>query len=216
VHASASPRLTAHALAFACAAALALPAHATPELEAGHTFFREKIEPVLRAECYDCHSAQAKKLRGDLRLDLKSGLLTGGSTGPALVAGDAKSLLLQAIRHEDPDLQMPPEKPKLPAAVIADFERWIHMGAPDPRSAEAKPLNPATDPQQARGYWAFQPVKAAPPPTVKQTAWPAGPLDRFVLAKLEAHTLAPAPAATKTELLRRVYFDLTGLPPTPE
>jgi uncharacterized membrane protein len=94
VHASASPRLTAHALAFACAAALALAAHATPELEAGHTFFREKIEPVLRAECYDCHSAQAKKLRGDLRLDLKSGLLTGGSTGPALVAGDAKSLLL--------------------------------------------------------------------------------------------------------------------------
>jgi hypothetical protein len=123
VHASASPRLTAHALALACAAALALPAHATPELEAGYTFFREKIEPVLRAECYDCHSAQAKKLRGDLRLDLKSGLLTGGSTGPALVAGDAKSLLLQAIRHEDPDLQMPPEKPKLPAAVIADFER---------------------------------------------------------------------------------------------
>ena len=216
VHASASPRLTAHALALACAAALALPAHATPELEAGYTFFREKIEPVLRAECYDCHSAQAKKLRGDLRLDLKSGLLTGGNTGPVLVAGDAKSLLLQAIRHEDPDLQMPPEKPKLPAAVIADFERWIQMGAPDPRSAEAKPLNPATDPQQARGYWAFQPVKAAPPPTVKQTAWPAGPIDRFVLAKLEAHTLAPAPAATKTELLRRVYFDLTGLPPTPE
>ena len=123
MHATASPRLTAHALAFACAAALALPAHATPELEAGHTFFREKIEPVLRAECYDCHSAQAKKLRGDLRLDLKSGLLTGGNTGPSLVAGDAKSLLLQAIRHEDPDLQMPPEKPELPAAVIADFER---------------------------------------------------------------------------------------------
>ncbi|MEY2877732.1 MAG: hypothetical protein RLZZ15_112, partial [Verrucomicrobiota bacterium] len=191
---------------------------ATPELEAGHKFFREKIEPVLRAECYECHSAEAKKLRGGLRLDLKAGVLAGGNTGPALVAGDAKSLLLQALRHEDADLKMPPEKPKLPANVIADFERWIQIGAPDPRTdgEVAKAPNPATDPKLARGYWAFQPVRATVPPAVKNSAWPAGAIDRFVLARLESAQLAPALAATKAELLRRVTFDLTGLPPTPE
>ncbi len=206
----------APALAAVCAFVAVAPVCATPQLDAGHTFFREKIEPVLREHCYECHAAESKRLRGGLRLDLKSGLLTGGNTGPALVGGDAKSLLLQAIRHEDADLAMPPEKPKLPAAVIADFERWIQIGAPDPRSEEAVPLNPATDPKQARGYWAFQPVKNSPAPAVKNAAWPAGAIDRFVLAKLEAAQLAPAPAATKTELLRRVTFDLTGLPPTPE
>ncbi len=191
-------------------------AQATPELDAGNKFFRERIEPVLRAECYDCHSAQAKKLRAGLYLDSRSGLLTGGDTGPAVAAGDARSLLLQAIRHEEPDFQMPPEKPKLPATVIADFERWIQIGAPDPRTHETKPLNPATDPKLARGYWAFQPVKAAPAPVVKLTQWPASAIDCFVLAKLEAQQLPPAPPAAKIELLRRVYFDLTGLPPTPQ
>ncbi|MEO6244774.1 MAG: DUF1549 and DUF1553 domain-containing protein, partial [Opitutaceae bacterium] len=118
--------------------------------------------------------------------------------------------------HDDADFQMPPEKPKLPATVIADFERWIQMGAPDPRTAETKLLNAATDPKQARGYWAFQPVKTVAAPNVKLTEWPASAIDRFVLAKLEAQKLLPAPAAAKSELLRRVYFDLTGLPPTPE
>ena len=207
---------TARVLVGACVFAAALAARATPELDAGNKFFREKIEPVLRAECYECHSATAKKLRAGLYLDSKSGIVTGGDTGPAIVSGDARSLLLKAIRHDDADFQMPPEKPKLPAAVIADFEHWIQMGAPDPRTIDTKPLNPATDPKQARGYWAFQPVKTSSPPAIKQVAWPAGAIDRFVLAKLEAQKLQPAPAAAKTELLRRVYFDLTGLPPTPE
>ena len=196
---------------------LAIPLRANPEIEAGHKFFREKIEPVLREHCYECHAAESKRLRAGLRLDLKAGLLKGGDAGPAIVAGDAKSLLLQALRHDDADLQMPPEKPKLPANVIADFERWIQIGAPDPRAdGELPPANPATDPKLARGYWAFQPVKAVTAPAVKNSAWPAGAIDRFVLAKLEAAQLAPAPAATKAELLRRVTFDLTGLPPTPE
>ncbi len=142
----------AYALALTGAATLTLSVRATPELEAGHAFFREKIEPVLRAECYECHSAESKRLRGGLRLDLKAGLLKGGEAGPAIAVGDAKSLLLQALRHDDADLQMPPEKPKLPASVIADFERWIQIGAPDPREAgELPPPNPATDPKLARG-----------------------------------------------------------------
>ena len=208
--------IVARALIVGCWIGANVVARATPELDAGNRFFREKIEPVLRAECYECHSAEAKKLRAGLHLDSRSGILSGGNTGPALAAGDAKSLLLQAIRHEDADLKMPPEKPKLPAAVIADFERWIQIGAPDPRTTDTKPLNPATDPRQARGYWAFQPVRAAVPPAVKNSSWPAGAIDPFVLAKLEAQQLAPAPAAEKTDLLRRVCFDLTGLPPTPE
>ena len=203
-------------LAAVLALSAALVVRATPELEAGHKFFREKIEPVLRAECYECHAASAKKLRGGLRLDLKAGVLAGGNTGPALAPGDGRSLILAALRHDDADLKMPPEKPRLPAAVIADFERWIQIGAPDPRSEEALPVNPATDPNQARGYWAFQPVKISAPPAVRDTAWPAGPIDHFVLARLETRQLAPAPEATKAELIRRVTFGLTGLPPTPE
>ncbi len=209
-------RIAARTLTLAGVLAAASPAYATPEIEAGNKFFREKIEPVLRAECYDCHSATAKKLRAGLYLDSRSGMSTGGDTGPAVVSGDARSLLLKAIRHDDADLQMPPEQPKLPAAVIADFERWIQLGAPDPRTTETKPLNPATDPKLARGYWAFQPVKASAPPAVKLTTWSAGAVDRFVLAKLEAQQLQPAPPAAKADWLRRVYFDLTGLPPTPE
>ena len=210
-------RVPTFAAALRTLAALATgPARATPEIEAGLAFFREKIEPVLKRECYECHSAEAKKLKAGLYLDSRAGLLTGGETGPAVAAGDARSLLLKAIRHDEADLQMPPDQPKLPATVIADFERWIQIGAPDPRTAETKPLNPATDPKLARGYWAFQPVKNPPVPAVKQATWPAGAIDRFVLAKLEAAQLPPAPAATKAELLRRVTFDLTGLPPTPE
>jgi hypothetical protein len=190
-------------------------AHGTPETEAGLKFFREKIEPVLDRECYECHSAQAKKLKGDLRLDSRTGVLTGGASGPALVAGDGKSLLLQALRHEG-DLEMPPKKPKLDPAIIADFEHWVQLGAPDPRTEETKSLNPATDPAQARGFWAFQPVRRPTPPAVNRAGWATGPIDRFVLAALEARDLTPAPAAGRAALLRRVRFDLTGLPPSPE
>lgn len=188
---------------------------ATPAIEEGIKLFHEKIEPVLRAECYECHSAQATRVKGDLYLDSQAGILTGGFTGPALEPGDLTSLILQALRHED-DLEMPPEKPKLSPGVIADFERWVSLGAPDPRVASTKPVNPATDPAQARGYWAFQPVADPTPPAVRNSAWARTPVDRFILAALEEKGLTPAPRATREELLRRVYFDVTGLPPPPE
>jgi hypothetical protein len=196
--------------------ALALcPTLATPETEAGLRFFREKIEPVLKRECYECHSVDAKKVKADLRLDSRAGLLTGGESGPALKPGDMRSLLLQALRHEG-GLEMPSEKPKLPPQIIADFEQWVALGAPHTEEGEIRAANPATDPRQARGYWAFQPVKAPAIPRVKDERWAANSIDRFVLAKLEAQQLVPAQPAAKSDLVRRVYFDVTGLPPSPD
>jgi len=194
----------------------AVPVRATPEIEAGLKFFGDKIEPVLKQECYECHSAGAAKLKAGLRLDTRAGLLAGGDSGPAFKPGDLRSLVLAAVRHEE-NLEMPADKPKLGPQIIADFERWVALGAPYPETGEAKPvLNPATDPQQARGYWAFQSVKRPALPAVKNARWAANPIDRFVLAKLEEKKLKPAPAASKADLIRRVYFDVTGLPPTPE
>ncbi|MSU51153.1 MAG: DUF1553 domain-containing protein [Opitutus sp.] len=188
---------------------------ATPETEAGLAFFRAKIEPVLKRECYECHSAEAKKLKAGLHLDSRAGLLTGGETGPAFKPGDRRSLVLQAIRHEE-GLEMPSDKPKLSPQIIADFEHWVTLGAPHAGSSPIAPLNPATDPQLARGFWAFQPVRQPPAPSVRNERWATNPIDRFVLAKLEERQLEPAPAASKTDLIRRVYFDVTGLPPPPE
>src|SRR5690348_385562 len=106
---------------------------------AGAAFFESKIRPVLVKHCYECHSVESGKSKGGLQLDTKLGIRSGGDTGPAVVPGDpAKSLLLTAIKHTDPDLEMPPKKDKLPDAVIADFEAWIKSGAADPRETVAK------------------------------------------------------------------------------
>ena len=122
-------------------------------------FFENKIRPVLVSKCYDCHSAGAKKLKGGLYLDTRAGARKGGENGPAVVPGDlTKSLLISAIHYEDKDTQMPP-KAKLPDNVIADFEAWIKMGAPDPREgAVAASLKMTAE--EAKTFWSFQPVKA--------------------------------------------------------
>jgi hypothetical protein len=141
----------------------------------------------------------------------------GGDTGPAIVPGHPeKSLLLQAVKYEDHDLQMPPEKSggKMPAERIAELEAWIRIGAPDPRTNG--PTAPAHNMAKAKEHWAFKPVVKPAIPTVKDSAWVKTPLDAFVLAKLEAKGLKPAPVADRRTLLRRVYFDLTGLPPSSE
>jgi hypothetical protein len=177
----------------------------------GDRFYREKIQPVLEASCFGCHSANAAKVKGGLLLDSREGLLRGGDTGPSVVPGKAgESPLIQAIRHED-GLEMPPKKPKLADPVIADFERWVDMGAPVPASDAAGPRL-----DDARRHWAFQPIKKAVPPGVKDSAWVRTPVDAFVLAKLESRGWKPAPPAERHDLIRRVTFDLTGLPPTPE
>jgi hypothetical protein len=181
----------------------------------GTDFFESKIRPVLIERCYSCHSAQAKTIMGNLRLDSKQGTARGGDSGKSAVwPGDLeKSRLMLAIRRTGP-LKMPPDG-ALPAEQIADFEAWIKMGAPDPRPKETPPPAPY-DFEKAKKFWSFQPVKDPSPPRVADAAWNKTPIDRFVKAKLDEKKLIPAGIATKRNLIRRATFDLTGLPPTPE
>ena len=180
-------------------------------------FFESKIRPVLVEKCYKCHAAgEGNKIKGGLALDTREGARKGGDSGPAVVPGDAKkSLLLEAIRYTKNDLQMPPEKDggKLSDAVIKDFEKWIQTGAADPRTG-GPVAKKEYDGLKAKDHWAYQPPKKSPVPAVKNTAWPKTDIDRFVLAKLESEGLAPVADAGKLTLLRRVSFDLLGLPPT--
>ncbi|MDR3639023.1 MAG: DUF1549 domain-containing protein [Isosphaeraceae bacterium] len=181
-------------------------------------FFESKIRPVLASQCAKCHSSSAEKVKGGLLVDTREGLRKGGDTGPAVVPGNpGESLLVTAIRYEDESLKMPP-KEKLPDAVVADFEAWVKMGAPDPRGG--KGASPAgarqADLEKGRKFWAFQPPKAAQPPKVLNASWPKTDVDRFLLAALEAKGLRPVADADRHTLIRRASFDLIGLPPTPE
>ncbi len=181
-------------------------------------FFENRIRPILVESCYDCHSRTADKVRGHLLLDTREGVLHGGESGPAIVPGDPdKSLLIEAVSYVDDDLQMPPEKHggRLTDAQIADLTEWIRRGAPDPRTGVAVGSNAAKYGGVGKDHWAFQPVKKPVVPDVRDEAWCRTPIDHFILAKLEAVKLAPNPDADKRTLLRRVTFDLTGLPPSP-
>jgi hypothetical protein len=185
-------------------------AAATPVDDA---FFLTRVEPVLRESCHACHSHSAERIRGGLVLDSRSGLLQGGSSGPAIVPGDpAKSLLIQAVRHDDPDLQMPPADhgPKLPDPVIADLTAWVAQGAPMPAGTGAYSEVAATP---NAPHWAFQTLQRPAVPATND-AWGRSPIDAFIRQRLEASELAPNAPADPRTLLRRVTFDLTGLPPT--
>lgn len=177
-------------------------------------FFESKIRPILIENCYQCHSREADKVRGGLLLDSREGVLHGGSTGPAIVAGKPdESLLIQAIRYRDPDLQMPPQDKKLSDRQIADLTEWVKRGAPDPRALATKGSS-STYGGVGKKHWAFQPVTKPAAPAVKNPSWAQSPIDHFILAKLEANGMQPNAPADKRTLLRRVTFDLTGLPPT--
>jgi hypothetical protein len=178
---------------------------------AGIEFFETRIRPVLVKHCYRCHSAEAKSSKGGLMLDTRAGTRQGGESGPAVVSGEVdESLLIDAIRHQT--FQMPPDG-NLPENVIADFVKWVELGAPDPR--DGVPIrSQSTD--GASEYWAFQPPRRSQIPEVEDDDWPATPIDQFVLAKMEAAGLAPVTDADRRSLVRRIYFDLIGLPPTPE
>ncbi len=180
-------------------------------------FFEKKIRPVLVSKCYSCHQDDGKKTpKGGLVLDTREGTRAGGESGPAVVPGNVrKSLLVQAMKGAGNSKQMPP-KEKLSAEVIADFEKWIEMGAPDPRGGKAVVKKPEWDIEKGKQHWSFQPVKKVDPPAVKQADWPSSKVDKFLLATMESKGLTPAADADKRTLLRRVYFDLVGLPPTPE
>ena len=183
-------------------------------LESDLDFFESKIRPVLLASCYECHSVEAAnrgKHKGGLLLDTRDGIRTGGDTGPAVVPGDvSESLLLKALRQED--LEMPP-KGKLSDEVIANFARWIETGAVDPREQAATELkSTAID---ASDHWAFQAPEKPDLPTVNDSKWARSDLDRFILHQLETRQLSPAPPTSPSVLVRRIYFNLLGLPPTP-
>ena len=182
----------------------------------GLEFFEKKIRPVLVSECYQCHSKD-EKVKGGLRLDWKGGWQEGGDGGAAIIPGQVgKSLLIQAIRYSDAKLEMPPKK-RLTAEQVADFEKWVAMGAPDPRkSAEATTEDQQLNLEAARRFWAFQPVTKPDEPQLNDKTWPHNGIDRHVLAALVAKGIGPGPDAEDLTLLRRLYFDLTGLPPTPE
>jgi hypothetical protein len=178
-------------------------------------FFEKKIRPVLVQQCYKCHSAKSEKIKGELLLDTKAGIRKGGETGPAVVPRNLrKSLLIEAVRWGNDDLQMPPKR-KLPDAVIADLEKWVAMGAPDPRSEQGvAAIKRDIDIEAGKKYWAFKPVKSVAP-KLKNKSWPRTDIDRHVLAGLEAKGLKPVADAEKRTLIRRIFYDLTGLPPSP-
>ena len=181
--------------------------------DAALAFFEKKIRPVLVDRCYRCHSAKSEEIKGNLRLDWQGGIREGGDSGPAVVPHKPQeSLLLAALRYED--FEMPPTD-KLPDRVVADFAKWIEMGAPDPRKIAPEIRDKAAvDVAASRQHWAFEPLATLSPPAVRDTNWPRSPIDRFVLAGLEKAGINASVDADRVVLMRRLYSDLVGLPPT--
>ena len=198
----------------AAAADKQAPPTTTPEQA---KFFTEHVQPILKSRCWSCHSHAAKKDSGSLMLDSRGALVTGGDSGSALdEAKPDESLLLVAVRYVEDYPRMPP-KGKLPEEEIKILVDWVKQGAPWPGDAGATPIVAREKiTAEDRAYWAFQALKETAPPNVADPAWNANPIDRFLRARLDAEQLAPSPPAEPADLIRRVYFDLTGLPPTPE
>jgi hypothetical protein len=194
------------------------PAAQLPEAQQ-LAFFESKIRPVLVEHCYKCHSSTSQKLKANLKLDSRADMLKGGDSGPAIVPNDPhKSRLIEAIGYKNDELQMPP-KGKLPDAVVQDFQSWIKMGAPWPAekvvAAPAKGSAKSLDYDKIRReHWAYQPITSPNLPQVKTSNWPRTDIDRFILTKLEEKDLSAAKPASPEVLVRRVYYDLIGLPPT--
>ncbi|MCA8983311.1 MAG: PSD1 domain-containing protein [Planctomycetaceae bacterium] len=179
--------------------------------------FEKRIRPLLHKHCYECHSGDAKVLQGGLRLDGRDLLLTGGDSGPALVPGKPdQSLLIEAIRYQGTSFDMPPGG-KLSDHEIRLLEDWVARGAPFPggSSLDVAPQK-SINYDEGRKFWSFQPLARQEPPPRKQDQWSRAKIDPFILAKLEEHGLTPSPAAARATLIRRLSFNLIGLPPTPE
>ncbi|MAS97047.1 MAG: hypothetical protein CMO55_27975 [Verrucomicrobiales bacterium] len=175
-------------------------------------FFENHVRPLLSAECYDCHGPEKEK--GGLRLDHKDHILKGGGTGPAIVVGKPDdSLLVEAIRRDDPDFAMPPKK-ELTEEQVSTLEQWIAMGAPWPaEAADKSDLDENGFSSEDHAWWAVQPLAEVTVPD-NGTEWAKNEIDHFIARKLEEKQLQPAETADSIELVRRIYFDLHGLPPT--
>src|SRR5438094_3215194 len=197
-----------------------LPAHAHAQdkkpTAAQVEFFEKSVRPILAANCFECHGPDKQKAK--LRLDARSLMMEGGDSGPVIVPGNPKaSLLIQAIHYPEDGPKMPP-KGKLSATEIALLTEWIQQGAPWPETtapiraaAKAVKITP-----RDREFWSFQPLSHPALPAVKHKEWAKTAIDRFLVAALEANGLSPAAPADRRTLIRRVTFDLIGLPPTPE
>tara|TARA_R110002072_G_scaffold145460_1_gene291947 strand:+ start:94334 stop:97048 length:2715 start_codon:yes stop_codon:yes gene_type:complete len=179
-------------------------------------FFEKRIRPLLIAKCYECHSQESDEVAGRLLVDSAPTMRRGGDTGPAIMPGNLdRSLLIEAVRYGNKDLQMPPDE-QLSATDIRDLEEWVRMGAPDPRHTATKIPRRTIDVAKAREFWSFRPVTDPAPPEVQDAEWPLSEIDRFILAKLEQAKLKPVGPADKRTLIRRATYDLTGLPPSPQ
>ena len=177
-------------------------------------FFETKIRPVLVQSCFECHSKATGQNEGGLTLDTKVGLRQGGNSGPGIAGNKLdESWIWRAVTHSDPDLKMPPEG-KLPDRVVAHLKRWVEMGAPDPRD-DGPPAVVASsiDIEQGRKFWSFQSPKKTLPPTGAGDAWSRTAIDQFVRATLDVQGMSPSAPADPATLLRRLHFDLVGLPP---
>lgn len=199
-----------------CTTACAIAAGTTASAETDDDFFETKIRPLFIERCESCHSTAKGKTSGGLALDTRDGWTKGGDSGPAIVPGKpAESLLIRAVQYLADGPQMPPKEKggKLPEAQIGDLVEWVRRGAHDPRVAASR-IGGMTA-EQARQWWAFQPLKQVETPVVKDKTWPSIDIDRFILAQQEARGISHLQTADKRTLIRRVTFDLTGLPPTP-
>ena len=196
--------------------ALATPSDSEAASARETAFFEQYVRPVLARECYRCHSEREDSRKGGLTLDTKAGIEKGGDSGPAVVARNpAKSLLVRAIQYHDQDLQMPPKNKKLKTGDINALTQWVLLGAPYP-SGSAPASTAWTYNDDTLGHWAFQPVRKPEVPNVAHRDWVKTPIDAFIAQKLEEKDIEPQKMAPKRIVLRRLAFDLTGLPPTPE
>ncbi|MCD8534025.1 MAG: PSD1 and planctomycete cytochrome C domain-containing protein, partial [Verrucomicrobia bacterium] len=182
-------------------------------------FFEKRVRGILAEHCYECHSSQAREIKGGLVLDSRIGVMAGGASGPVIIPGDPDSSpLIHAIRKIDADFSMPP-KTTLSEFEIGALMEWVEMGAPDPRMEDTVALarkKSTIDWEEARQWWSFQPIRNPQAPAVENGDWPTSPIDRFLLAEWRKNGLTPAPDVEKSTLLRRLSYDLTGLPPSPE
>ena len=182
--------------------------------EAEIEFFEKRVRPIFVEHCFECHGGGEKATKGGLRLDAREGWATGGDSGPAVVPGKPDdSLLIQAVRYDDSAVPMPP-KGKLPQAAIDDLVKWVASGAADPRTGAA--VKKTEVPLRGIDHWAYQPLVDHAPPATTDQLWPLNDIDRFLLSKMEERQLRPAVDAGAAALVRRLYFDLLGLPPTPD
>jgi hypothetical protein len=179
-------------------------------------FFESRIRPILVNHCYKCHSESSKQAKGGLRLDSRESVIKGGDSGTAVIPGHVnESLIIQAVAYDGGFYDMPPSG-KLSEIQISDLKKWVQSGAADPRKSvgDTQMTGSKSSSTAAKNHWAFQKVKTPEIPKVIQNQWPLDAIDHFILAKLEEKQLKPAPVAQRQAWLRRVWFDLVGLPPT--